>query len=177
MSNTWLASVAPDGSLTWGVVLGVGMAVTGVTILGVERLACCSSTLLTDLKPTPVGHVMVTSPPHSPTRPHVPTIVMYAKESLLLVCQEDPAGVWPHVEARVDTCNHQQQHGHAHLWDGEGEGLSHSTDSAPATHTEVTNSAHTRVGWTMHNNPRTNLHSTTPLPTCPPQPSPQYPDT
>lgn len=62
-SNTRLASIAPDGSLTWGVVLGVGVAnlgvaVMGVTILGVERLACWSSTLLTDLKPTPVGHVM-----------------------------------------------------------------------------------------------------------------------
>lgn len=44
---------------------------------------------------------------HGPTRPHVPTIIMYAKESLLLVCQEDPVGVRPHVEARVDACNHQ----------------------------------------------------------------------
>lgn len=114
----------------------LGVAVMGVAILGVERLACWGSTLPTDLKPTPVGHVIVTSPPHGPTRPYVPTIVLYAKESLLLVCQENPVGMWPHVEVRVDTCNHQQHHGHAHLWDGEGEGLSHSTDNTPATHTE-----------------------------------------
>lgn len=115
----------------------LGVAVMGVAILGVERLACWGSTLPTDLKPTPVGHVMVTSPPHA--RSHKTSCPYHCP-----VCQGvssaglsgEPCG---YVATRRGTCGHLQPP--AAPWPRPplgrgGGGLSHSTDSTPATHTE-----------------------------------------
>lgn len=103
-----------------------------------------------------------------------PTTVMYPQEPLLLVRQEDPAGVGAHVEERVHTCSHYQQHRHSHLWDkkeGAGAKPQHLQLSPCCTlHSVLRAYAHALSSGA-------NLHSTKRPPACPLQPFPRHPDT